>query len=76
MRFSTCCQLVVEQQSRFPTQLTDEQAASLHRESVIVSCDEAGDPEIGLCGVSKVGCLVGNTVVHVHFISLYTMKES
>ena len=69
---STCCQLVKEQQCRLPTQLTAEQAAGLHRESVVVSQQQAADAEIGLCGVSQVGRLVGQTVIHVHFIALKT----
>lgn len=67
---STCSQLVIEQKCRFPAQLTIEQAASLHRESVVVSHQQAADAEIRLCGVSQVGRLVGHTVVHMHFITL------
>lgn len=66
----TCCQLVVEQQCRLPTQLTVLQAAGLHRERVVVSQQQAADAEIRLRGVSQVGGLVGHAVVHVHFVTL------
>lgn len=66
----TCCQLVIEQECRFATQLTADQAASLHRESVVVSPQQAADAEIGLCGVSQVGRLIGQTVIRMHFITL------
>lgn len=67
---STCCQLVVQQECRFPTQLTVEQAAGLHREGVVVSHQQAADAEVGLCGVSQVGRLIGHAVIHVHFVTL------
>lgn len=70
MCFCTCCELVIEQQCRFSTQLTVEQAAGLHKESVVVSQQQAADAEIGLCGVSQVGRLVGHTVIHMYFITL------
>lgn len=66
----TCRQLVVEQQSGFPAQLTVEQAAGLHGEGVVVSDHEAGDAEIGFRGVSQVGGVIGHAVVHVHLIAL------
>lgn len=66
----TCCQLVVEQQRRLPTQLTAEQAAGLHREGVVVAQQQAADAEVRLGGVSQACGLVGRAVVHVHFVAL------
>lgn len=73
---STCCQLVIEEECRFPTQLAVQQAAGLHREGVVVCHQQAADPEIGLCGVSQVGGLVGHAVIHMHFIALETANQS
>lgn len=70
----TSCQLIVEQQGWFPTQLTAEQAAGLHRESVVVAQQQAADAEIGLSGVSQAGRQVGHTVVHMHFVALVKMR--
>lgn len=70
----TCCQLVVEQQRWLPTQLAAEQAAGLHRESVVVAQQQAADAEVRLGGVPQAGRLVGHAVVHVHFVALGKAK--
>lgn len=70
----TCCQLVVEQQRRLPTQLAAEQAAGLHREGVVVAQQQAADAEVRLGGVPQAGRLVGHAVVHVHLVALGTAR--
>lgn len=63
-------ELVIEQHCRLPAQLPVEQAASLDRERVVVSHQQAADPEEGVCGVSQGQRLVGHAVKHTHFVPL------
>lgn len=68
----TRSQLIIEQDSRLPTNLAAKKASCLDSESIIMTQLQVGDFKEIVSSIPKVSCDIHGTIKHVYLVALKT----